>query len=181
MTNPLVHVIDFEGNRKSGIVEYGIVTLNNFQISNSQYKTNIKKFDIFPEEWLKLRRTGILCAHSAQTEDNLLRYYWASPGIVPAWTDTTTVVTWGPWIDTKMIYRSLYPTLSSYELKSLIMNFGLYDELLNISSIHHEPFKKEFHNALFDAFAAAILLQYIHSILPDITAKSLILLSRNND
>lgn len=181
MTCPTIHIIDFEGNRKHGIVEYGVVTLENFEISNIHYQTNIKNFDTSPEYWLTLRRTGILCAHSAQTEDNLLRYYWASPGIVPAWTDTTTVVTWGPWIDTKMIYRALFPELPSYELKSLIIHFGLYDELLNISSMHCEPFKKEFHNALFDALAAALLLQYIHRTLPNITNKSLILLSHNNN
>lgn len=181
MSPSLVHVIDFEGNRQCGIVEYGIITLNDFQISNIQYKSNIETFNTCPEYWLKLRRTGILCAHSAQTEDNLLRFYWASPGVVPAWTNANTVVTWGPWIDTKMIYRALYPGLSSYELKSLIIYFDLYDELLNIASMYCEPFKKEFHNALFDAFAAALLLQYIHKTLPNVTNKSLILLSQHND
>ncbi|MDR1303309.1 MAG: hypothetical protein LBJ81_01660 [Puniceicoccales bacterium] len=101
---PPIHVIDFEGNRAHGIMEFGLVTLENGQIKHIFYHQCSPKFSPqnapFREhsrfrsdavqhsfaEYLPLfrakRQSGFFCAHSATVEDRLLRQYAFFPPIV---------------------------------------------------------------------------------------------------
>ncbi|MDR2806566.1 MAG: hypothetical protein LBB11_00180 [Puniceicoccales bacterium] len=94
---PPVHVIDFEGNRAYGIIEYGLVTLENSQIvavvcdyCRPQYSPAVAQFFghlRFPENtalttfadclslFKERRQRGVFCAHNATVEDRLLCQY----------------------------------------------------------------------------------------------------------
>lgn len=65
---------------------------------------------------------------------------------------------WGPWLDTKIVYRKLYPNLPNYDLKSLIETFIGLDGLTKKARIYCREEKLQFHNALFDAIACMELL-----------------------
>jgi DNA polymerase-3 subunit epsilon len=98
---PPIHVIDFEGNRAHGIMEFGLVTLENGHIKNIFYRQCCPKISpqsiLFREhsrfhsnatqhfftEYLPLfrakRQNGFFCAHNAAVEDRLLRQYTFFP------------------------------------------------------------------------------------------------------
>ncbi|MDR1890606.1 MAG: hypothetical protein LBQ23_00265 [Puniceicoccales bacterium] len=154
-----IHVIDFEGNRNLGISEFGVVTLENFEIINTRTEYCANFFGNYLDYFLSLRRSGLLAAHSAQVEDGLLRHHWASPGSVPMFIDDGMTVFWGPWIDTKLVYRRLFKGLESYELQDLIASFDLHSALWELAKQYCSPSAMNFHNSLFDALATALLIQ----------------------
>ncbi|MDR2200755.1 MAG: hypothetical protein LBN94_01400 [Puniceicoccales bacterium] len=101
---PPIHVIDFEGNRAYGILEYALVTLENSDIGDICY-ANCSESDHlaalhfrehsrfsgkagqFPfAEHLSLfkakRACGVFCAHNAVIEERLLRHYSFCPEMV---------------------------------------------------------------------------------------------------
>jgi hypothetical protein len=192
-----IHVIDFEGNRNYGILEYALVTLKNSAITNvasakccqnphqqtvhfmehsrfipQEKDTNFKEYLPF---FVKKRTEGLFCAHGASVEDRLLRQYCPTPGTItppperqivknwpkPQYPATATKpmesISWGPWIDTYKIYRKYYPTLTCYEVASLIRHFGLEKKLENLATKYN--FALTFHRAPYDALATALLLQ----------------------
>jgi DNA polymerase III epsilon subunit-like protein len=99
-----IHVIDFEGNRIYGILEYGLVTLKNNTIvavstascrekfgtqgghfaEHSRFPANgsDKNFKEHLPFFIKKRAEGIFCAHGASGEDRLLRQYCLTPGAI---------------------------------------------------------------------------------------------------
>ncbi|MDR1590945.1 MAG: hypothetical protein LBR92_03045 [Puniceicoccales bacterium] len=99
-----IHVIDFEGNRIYGILEYGLVTLKNNTIVEFSTASCCEKFSTqvahftehsrftgnggdkgFEEHlpfFIKKRAEGIFCAHGASGEDRLLRRYCLTPGAI---------------------------------------------------------------------------------------------------
>jgi DNA polymerase III epsilon subunit-like protein len=99
-----IHVIDFEGNRTHGILEYGLVTLKNLSITDismascckslshqmanfaehSRFSSNEKdkNFEHYLPLFMKKRAEGLFCAHGASVEDRLLRQYCLTPGVV---------------------------------------------------------------------------------------------------
>lgn len=187
MKNATIHVIDFEGSRTSGIVEYGVVTLLGTSIESTATRicspsgplsnTDIIKHGIseecasievsFESEWerfARLRQTGPLCAHNASVEDGLLRSLWSYPRQSPDFTEATeSIASWGPWLDTLHIYRQLYPRLESYKLQDLIDLFGLKPELEDIAKLYCPATRIGFHCALYDALACALLLLRLFS------------------
>jgi DNA polymerase III epsilon subunit-like protein len=175
----ICHVIDFEGNKNLGISEFGVVTLQNFEIISTHTEICQNTFNDHLEYFLNLRRTGLFAAHSAQIEDGLLRHYWASPGQVPVFTDETTTLSWGPWVDTKVIHRELFKNLKSYELEDLIFAFELHSELVKFSEKYCLPWQRKFHCALFDALATAMLIQNLQKYFQNISLPSLVLVGKN--
>ena len=92
MMTTAIHVIDFEGSRQSGIVEYGVVTLHGAEIvathtrlcapigtisdrDRQQHGISEEAASAqarFDAEWgffAELRESGPLCAHNAALED----------------------------------------------------------------------------------------------------------------
>jgi DNA polymerase III epsilon subunit-like protein len=174
-----VHVIDFEGTKKLGISEFGVVTLRNFEIVNATGRRCAGKFSEYLNYFLFLRRTGLFAAHSAQTEDGLLRHHWASPGKVPLFTDDSTTLSWGPWIDTKLIHRKLFSDLPSNELRDLIATFGLRGALLALAKEFCTEKTSKFHCSLFDALATALLIKNLTARFSNVSPKILLSICRS--
>jgi DNA polymerase-3 subunit epsilon len=176
-----IHVIDFEGNRKLGISEWGVVSLKDQEISGirTQFCPSFFLPDEVPQgcmdfsrnaaHFLQLRRTGIFCAHSCHVEDALLRHYWASPGYVPSFTSASPVTTWGPWLDTYAIWGHMATGLASYGLMDLIQSCSLQDPLRQVASKYCPPDRAHPHAALYDALAASLLLRLAMQLAPQKT------------
>ncbi len=183
-----IHIIDFEGTKTSGILEYGIVTLHNNQITqtlsqlclptgpiNSQdfHLHRISQIDTqntlpFSHNWplfSSLRSTGPLTAHHAQTENTLLKHTWPYTKNSPDFLNPKlTSTSWGPWIDTCQLFKTLFPQLISYKLIHLINTFHLTDKLTKLTKKHCLPTRCQPHCALYDALASTLLLQYIANL-----------------
>jgi DNA polymerase-3 subunit epsilon len=176
-----IHVIDFEGNGKRGIVEWGVVSLDGQAIIATRTQLcrpyffpeaapeGCVDFSIYTDYFLQLRRTGIFCAHHCCVEDNLLRRYWASPGYVPSFTSASAVTTWGPWLDTCAIWLQMIPGLASYNLVDLIQICSLQNSLRQAASEHCPPGRTHPHAALYDALAASLLLRLALQFAPQKT------------
>ncbi|MDR0679845.1 MAG: hypothetical protein LBF42_02310 [Puniceicoccales bacterium] len=155
-----LHVVDFEGTRTSGIGEYGVVTLVSGEIVDVRTAECTGKFEKHLDLFIKLRQSGTFVGHSASVEDGLLRYYAVSPGFVKKYScSTESVATWGPWIDTKVLYEAFFHNLPNYSLGELIKAFGLSDCLLALAENFCPAHKIRYHNAMFDALATYVLLR----------------------
>ncbi|CAI8310335.1 MAG: DNA polymerase III PolC-type [Opitutia bacterium UBA7350] len=182
-----VHVIDFEGSRRSGIVEYGVVTLLEGRITETRTRLcaptgemqarEIQQHGIgqallgnakpFSEDWdyfAGLRSSGPLCAHNAGYEDALLKDVWSCPrrSLDFARPDSgAEIATWGPWLDTLQLYRHLYPDLARHNLSALIEIFELTKKLQTFALKFCPETRCRFHSALYDALASACLLLHL--------------------
>lgn len=196
MIHTPIHVIDFEGSRQSGIVEYGVVTLRGRQIDAVATRLcapfgTISDMDRrqhgiteratrgelpFQAEWsyfAGLRDTGPLCAHNAAVEDGFLRNVWAYPRQAPDFSDEGRMTpSWGPWLDTLHLYRRIYPGLESYKLADLITLFELEARLGVEAGIHCPDGRGRYHSALYDALASALLLLRLYDV-PELEELSL--------
>ncbi len=181
-----IHVIDFEGSRQSGIVEYGVVTLHGRQIEAAYTRVcapigTISDRDRiqhgisedlaagearFDREWSLFsgfRESGALCAHNVAVEDGLLRSVWPYPKSSPDFSEEDRLTaSWGPWVDTLYLYRRLYPQLESFKLETLIELFGLAEELSAQAKLYCPVKRGRYHCALYDALASALLLRRLY-------------------
>ena len=153
-----VHVLDFEGTRRTGVIEYGVVTLREGLIESTSTGLCRSREDIQPEDvnvhgidqqmiaveapfenqwdlFSQLRVTGLLVAHHASVEDNLLKETWPYPRL----TNNLKKLGWGPWLDTRRIYETLYKGLETYRLSSLIEGFALRERLVELGQMHCPP------------------------------------------
>ncbi|MBL6920067.1 MAG: 3'-5' exonuclease [Puniceicoccaceae bacterium] len=178
-----IHVIDFEGSRQSGVVEYGYVTLENGEIVASQTRIcapagTITDLDrgqhgisealasseaLFEADWslfARLRQSGAFCAHNASVEDGFLRAVWSCPRTSPDFAEPgQTTATWAPWLDTLHIYRRVYPQLENHKLQALIEIFDLQATLDAQAVTICPAARRYYHCALYDALASALLLR----------------------
>jgi len=180
-----LHVIDFEGSRKSGVLEYGAATLQDGAITQTRTRLckpagpvapgetrchglsadNLAEQPAFAEDFSffrSLRQTGLLAAHNAVVERRLLSDLWPHPGAVPdfcAEEAPAAIAEWGPWVDSCALYRRIYPDLPEYALEFLIETFSLNDALEDLARAHCPEGRKQPHCALYDALGAALLLQ----------------------
>ena len=164
----ILHVIDFEGSRQIGIKEYGIVTVSfcedsrrpqNFEILDTKTAICIENFEDHVKIFTDLRRTGTFVGHNASVEDRLLRHHVPSPGSVKNFSKIEkTTNTWGPWIDTLVLYKNLFRSIDDFSLKNLINRFDLSENLLRLSGNFCQPRMIGYHNALFDALSTYLLL-----------------------
>src|SRR3954468_22299682 len=178
-----IHFIDFEGSAASGILEFGIVTLQGGEIvathtrlcrATGQVPADDTKVhgltadglasqDYFASEWERfagLRASGPLAAHFAAVENGLLRKVWPYPREVPDFARPGKASTeWGPWIDTGRLYPQFFPQLGSVRLQGLVVRQGLQPELEHATRTHCPPAGRRYHAALYDALAGALLLR----------------------
>ncbi len=185
-TAATLHMLDFEGSRHSGVVEFGVVTLAGTEIISTRTRLCAPVGPIAPVEaathgiretdtagappfhteaaWFaQQRQTGPFAAHHAPVERNLLRRTWAVPPAAPDFlaADPATaprVADWGPWLDTRQLYERLYPGQPNYQLMDLVRGFSLEAELADLAATHCPSSRRRPHCALFDALAAALLL-----------------------
>lgn len=177
-----IYVIDFEGTRESGVVEYGVVTLHGGQIQktltrlcqpqgeirNADYRQHrIRRQDAegcapFSDEWecfASMRKRGPLAAHNASVEHGLLRAQWPHPRESPDFISSgRQVADWGPWLDTCALYQRVYPDLPTHKLSTLVVTFELSERLDKLAQTYCPPKRRRAHCALFDALASALLL-----------------------
>ena len=178
-----IHFIDFEGNTTSGILEFGVVTLQGGEITATQTRlcratgcvsaedTKVHGLSAeglvteayFAAEWERfsgLRATGPLAAHFAPVENSLLRQVWPYPNQVPDFARPgKTTTEWGPWIDTGQLYPQFFPQLGSLRLADLVARGGLQAELEAVERQHCPAERRRYHAALYDALAGALLLR----------------------
>lgn len=198
---PKFHIIDFEGTLSSGILEYGVVTLQNWKIVHLQTRFckpigEIDPADIrlhgitrketenalpFADDWeyfASLRETGTLVAHCASVENNFLKSIWPYARKSPDFINPgKSVNTWGPWIDTCQLYRTLYPQFKSHKLNDLIKTFDLQNLLSEFVKEHCPKGRQKPHCALHDALASALLLMQ----LKELTLEKLLIFSASNE
>ena len=177
-----IHVIDFEGSRQSGVVEYGIATVRADRviagysricapigtISDRDREQHGISEELaqgeapFEVQWpllSRLRREGPFCAHNVAVESGLLRAVWPYPGQVPNFAEPGLLeADWGPWLDTLQLYRRIYSGLESYKLQALVETFQLQDALEAQAQLLCPPGRGRYHCALYDALASALLL-----------------------
>lgn len=187
MNESPIYIIDFEGSKHTGILEYGLVIIEDNKISETQTQLfrplkeipsketdlhNIRYQDVknepsfgeFINFFCQIRKNGPFCAHHAVIENNFLKQYAPYPGNVPDFISDNTVYSWGPWIDTLKLYKYFYPNLESYKLLELISLFQLNNELQIISDYYCPENRKKAHCALFDALASSLLLKHLLSL-----------------
>ena len=176
-----IHVIDFEGNLQCGIIEYGIVTLNNGEIEHTDTgfcrpeapiqardilvhglrNEMLESFPSFAEHqglFYSLRKAGILAAHHAPVENMLLNRYWT---VVPVLENTLELPesggSWGPWIDSRTVAQHCYQA-EDYSLGALVQAFEIEPDLESLATEHCPEERRKPHCALYDALASALLL-----------------------
>ena len=186
-TEQPIYFVDFEGNRSSGILEFGVVTLIRGKIEETRTQLckpvgriqraetavhglaeqQVASAQPFADEWeyfAGLRDRGPLAAHYAGAENSLLKSVWPYPRSAPDFARPgEQVIDWGPWIDTGRVYAQLYPNLESGRLESLIVLCGLTGQLDTLASRHCPEHRRHFHAALYDALAGALLLAALAS------------------
>jgi len=177
-----IHFIDFEGNLTSGILEYGVVTLLGGRVMETRTRlcgpvgrirpadTAIHglderlvgaeaPFEVEFDAFARLRETGPLAAHYAHAENTLIKSVWPYPRTSPDFARPGEKITsWAPWIDTGRLYTQLFPSLPSGKLEELVSTFQITDTLQTLAAAHCPPLRRQFHAALYDALAGALLL-----------------------
>ena len=181
-----VYAIDFEGSLQTGILEYGIVGFTpqkgifftetrlcknktdipaNESSCHGLCAENLKTcgdFSQYLEKFIRLRKTALFCAHNAAFENRLLSDYCP---IVPESYAVSSAPKqqWGPWLDTWFLYRKHLKT-QACTVEQLIRFCNLSEVLSQLSRKFCPPDRKNFHCALFDALACALLfLNFIRS------------------
>ncbi|MGJ3242984.1 MAG: exonuclease domain-containing protein [Opitutales bacterium] len=179
---PLIHFLDFEGSRRSGVVEFGWATAKGDRIidagtalcapeggsiaSEETAVHHLRPEDVadqppFRTHWdtfAHLRETGLLAAHHAPVENSFLKQVWPYPRTSPAFDGTERQTTdWAPWIDTRRLAENLYPSLVSSRLGDLIPAFRLEQDLAMLADCWCPAHRRKPHCALYDALASALL------------------------
>lgn len=179
-----IHFIDFEGSVGSGIVEFGVATLQAGQVVATRTRlcratgriraedTAVHRltssevagqplftdgFDYFAG----LRETGPLAAHFAGTENALLKSVWPYPRSSPDFARPGTdgkVADWGPWIDSGRLLAELFPKTESFQLESVVTALGLQAALDGLAGEHCPAERCFYHAALYDALAGSVVL-----------------------
>jgi DNA polymerase III epsilon subunit-like protein len=184
-TDTPIHVIDFEGSRASGVLEYGAVTIFRGGIVSTRTRLCAPLGAIPPEEtrihgidaddtrgmapfaaeqdfFMDLRLTGPLCAHNASFEKHLLKALWPYPRSSPDFLNPgRNVADWGPWIDTLRLYELVFPMLTEHGLGALLDAFGLKEQLEIIADDRCPSGRRRYHCALYDALGSAMLLTHL--------------------
>lgn len=186
MENVPIYAIDFEGSLQTGILEYGIVGLMpqdgifftetklcknktiipaNESSCHGLCAENLAPYEDFSQHldtFIRLRKKALFCAHNAAFENRLLSDY--CPIVPGAYTlSSITGQQWGPWLDTWFLYRKYLKT-QACTVEQLIHFCNLSELLSQLGRKFCPEGRKNFHCALFDALACALLfLNFIRS------------------
>ena len=180
-----VHVLDFEGGARTGVVEFGVATLLGGEIVSVQTGlcaplapvpaidtqchgltdadlAGSRSFGAQWERFVSLRASGVLGAHNSPVEARLLASTWPHPSAVPSVAeDGVAIAEWGPWVDTLRLARRWAPSLGEFRLAELVRTLRLSDRLDTLSSRHCPAGRRRFHCAGYDALAAALVLRHL--------------------
>ena len=175
-------MIDFEGNLKSGVIEWGIVSCIDGKIAETRTGLCRPKAPISPRDamihglrdcilsdapWFedhesgfrRLRNSGLFAAHHASVERNLLMDYWPV-GAMDAVGNRGVMVQsdWGPWIDSRRVARKAFRGLGDYSLENLTDKLGLRSVVEEWAAQVCPNDRNRPHCALYDAIAAACVV-----------------------
>lgn len=181
-TEQPVHFVDFEGSVASGILEYGVVTVQHGRVVALHTRLcratgRIRAEDtavhgLAPaalagcapfagdfELFAGWRAQGPLAAHFAGAENSLIKSVWPYGRSAPDFSRPgETTADWGPWIDTGALYRQLRPDAATLKLADLVAACGLQAELDRLAGDACPPSRRGYHAAPYDALAGALLL-----------------------
>ena len=152
--------IDFEGCRRNGIRQIGIVKSQNLRIHKTWDTDVVHEKDISRTLIEAMQDTpDVIIAHNAQIEKNLLREYmpYNRVGANPK----STSLCWGPWLDTKEVYAILYPKIGNYALESLTGTFLQKEKLEKGQKKYCSTQRRKPHFALYDALCTYMLIERI--------------------
>jgi DNA polymerase-3 subunit epsilon len=181
--NQLVHFVDFEGSTVSGILEYGVVSLQAGEItatcgrvcravgrvraedvavhgldaaSTAGHAPFVDDFEVFAD----LRASGPLAAHFANAENSLIKATWPYARAARDFSreDGATTPEWGPWIDTGRLYPQARGVGQVTKLAGLIAAEVLQERLDQLAAEVCPANRRHYHAALYDALAGALLL-----------------------
>lgn len=188
ISDQTIHLIDFECNTRTGVVEYGVASLRGGEMVAAHTRLcrgrapiderdrrwhGIGEADVHAQPPLEhdwelfksLRESGPFGAHHALVEDTLLRQVWPYPGMGPDYRGGEgSTPEWGPWIDTRRLYEHHFPGLESYQLMDLVRLFRLEDTVSAWACAHCPEGRRKHHCALHDALASAALLAHIAAL-----------------
>ena len=176
-----IHCLDFEGSLRSGIVEYGLVTIKDLAVIRLETRLcrgvgpipemetathQIRNVDVvnelpLTESWelfRDLRASGPFAAHHAGVENGLIKSVWPYTNRCRNFMTGEQDVDWGPWLDTCALYRTLFPEMESYNLSALIQAFGLEERLNEQAELYCPKTRNFYHCAGYDALASAVLI-----------------------
>ncbi len=178
-----IHVLDFEGSPRTGIVEYGFATLLGGKVISAHtrlcgasspipfdesgvhgiFDEDVKGLPPINEDWelfLGLRKSGLFGSHHAPAEIGMISEIWPVPGNVPDFSLKGCPLTneWGPWVDTCRIAKTWFPKERSHKLSDLVERFEIQDRVSNTAEKFCPKTRRRYHCALYDAIAAAELL-----------------------
>lgn len=178
-----IHVLDFEGSARTGIVEYGAATLLGGRIVETATRLCSVRSSIPLEEseihgifdedvegtapieadwelFSRLRKTGLLASHHAPAEIGMLSAVWPFPGTVPDFSleSRPMINNWGPWVDTCRIAKEWFPREPRHGLGALVERFEIGDRVEKDAKKFCPKNRSRYHCALYDAIAAAHLL-----------------------
>lgn len=180
-----IHVVDFEGSRETGIVEYGVVSLAGGRIAAVSTRlcrprakltaedtrvhglrtpdvAEADPFDAAWEQFAALRASGVFAAHFSGTENALLRAVWPCSRLSPDFLHPGRESSeWGPWIDTGRLASAVLPRGASAALADVIAHLGLVDRLAQHAQQWCPAQRCRYHCALYDALAAALVLEHL--------------------
>lgn len=180
-----MHVLDFEGGARTGVVEFGAATLLGGEIVSVQTGlcaplgpipaidtqchgltgrdlAGCRTFDAQWERFVSLRASGVLAAHNSPVEARLLAATWPHPSAVPSVSeDAVASAEWGPWIDTLRLARQWAPSLGDFRLAELVRSLRLGERLDALAAKHCPSDRRRFHCAGYDALAAALVLRHL--------------------
>jgi len=184
-TQTPIHILDFEGNGRSGVVEFGVATVQGGAVVSArteyckphgriprrerelhgitnQTVARAKPLKAYWDYFSKLRQGGPLGAHHASVEESLLKKTWSHPRMAPDFLRPgSSIAEWGPWVDTKELYANLFPKAPGHGLGKLIETFGLLPQLESLGHEFCPEPRRKFHAALYDALASAVLLLHL--------------------
>ncbi len=125
---------------------------------HAELRPLLRKSEAFTRSWPHFRESltdTLLCAHNASTERRILKTYFP-------------IHDFGPWIDTLKLSRLVFPGLPNYKLETVVRSIGAEARL-------HSLFPdRDFHDALFDAAASALILEKLFHDFPDMSTEALI-------
>lgn len=177
-----IHFVDFEGSLASGILEYGVVTLQDGAVVALHTRLcratgRIRAEDTAVhglgetalagcapfardfEAFATWRGQGPFAAHFAGVENSLIKSVWPYGRSAPDFSRPgEATADWGPWIDTGALYRQHRPGAATLKLAELVAACGLQAELDRLAGDACPPARRAYHAAPYDALAGALLL-----------------------
>ena len=160
-------IIDFEGCRRKGIRQIGIIQSQDLNIIKTWDVDIVDQKDIrsILMEALQVR-PSVIIAHNSQVEKNLLTEYMPYQNLGSH--NGNGRLCWGPWIDTKEVYGLLYPKIKNYTLVHLTSTFIHEEELTKKLKVFCEIDKRKPHFAMYDVLCTYLLIKRIAAV-ADIT------------